>query len=252
MEEKEKIPPDNGKSEDTKVKKASESKELESSESDKLSIGKNEKSNLIEEDGEKLATLISSLSLNSTQKKEVKELFATELESAISSIKEEIKKESQDTKKDFLTFFGLFASFVTFLSIEVQLFKNNSNTYELIGVSSISLAFVMFFALILNDISKGVREFSDLKKPAYIINTLFLFAGVACLFMGSSHEKNISTEMQKNIKYDSLQIITIKGEQLNSDNKVKSLDSSLKQTNIRLDSLKINFPKMESNEPTKK
>ena len=106
-----------------------------------------------------------SKSKEGQQQQEVKEFFKEDFEKSISDLRGELKIESQDTKKEFLTFFGLFASFMTFLSIEVQVLKTNDNLNEILGISILILSFLMFFAIILNDISKDVKDFSVFIKP---------------------------------------------------------------------------------------
>jgi len=154
---------------------------------------------LIDENSDYISKeLFNKFSFNESHKEQIKELLDKELKTAINEIKSDLVKETQEIKKDFLTIFGLFASFVTFLSIEVQIFKNKDNFLELLGISSISLAFVMFFALVINDISKDKSQWSDFWKPTYILNLTFLIGGILALYFGSnSVATQINTSNQK-------------------------------------------------------
>lgn len=151
-------------------------------------ISTSEKSSL-SSDADFIKSIISKTLLNEQQKNQVKELLSTELNSAISSVKTNIIHESQETKKDFLTMFGIFVSFLTFISIEVQLFKSNNNLAELLGLSSLFLSFLMFFALVLTQMSKTDFALKDLVKPIYLVTYLFLISGICLLVTGNSITK---------------------------------------------------------------
>ena len=74
----------------------------------------------------------SFLRLDEQSKVQVRELLQEDLKGAV-----------QDVKKDFFVIFGLFASFVIFISVNIQIFKSNDNIFELIGLSSIFLSFIV-------------------------------------------------------------------------------------------------------------
>lgn len=121
-------------------------------------------------------------------------------------LQKDLKVESQEVKKDFLVIFGLFASFVTFISINVQVFKNNNNALELIGICSLSLSFIVFFALIINGIVKHELEWKDLKKPVYIINLLFLIIGIIFISCSEVENDGVIAKFEQNLKKDSIKI----------------------------------------------
>lgn len=168
-----------------------------------------------------LNNVLSKVQLNTEQKKEVKTLFMSELDNAIASVKDTVAHESQETKKDFLTMFGIFVSFLTFISIEVQLFKTNNNVSELVGLSSLFLAFMMLFALVLTQLSKAEFTFKDLCKPIYIVTYSFLITGIILLINGNS----ISKEHDKLSK------------------KIEKQEKSYKELLMKLNHLEINKPK---------
>lgn len=189
-----------------KVKKTeTDEKKIFSENSEDVAMNEKPKDKL-DSNSEILTSLLSKMSLNEQQKDEVKTLLNDELETSVNSIKSDVVKEGQEIKRDFLTIFGLFASFVTFLSIEVQVFKNRDNIFELLGITSISLSFVMFFALVINDISKDKSEWKDFKKPTYIINIGFAVLGVLALFIGGLLSKNEIENLQEQNKKDKMKI----------------------------------------------
>ena len=189
-----------------KVKKTeTDEKKIFSENSEDVAMNEKPKDKL-DSNSEILTSLLSKMSLNEQQKDEVKTLLNDELETSVNSIKSDVVKEGQEIKRDFLTIFGLFASFVTFLSIEVQVFKNRDNIFELLGITSISLSFVMFFALVINDISKDKSEWKDFKKPTYIINIGFAVLGVLALYIGGLLSKNEIENLQEQNKKDKMKI----------------------------------------------
>ncbi|MDN4165865.1 hypothetical protein QWY31_10140 [Cytophagales bacterium LB-30] len=160
-------------------------------------------------------------------------------------LQKELKVEVQEIKKDFLIIFGLFASFVTFISINVQVFKNNDNTLELIGICSISLSFIIFFALIINGIVKQQLEWSDLKRPSYIINLTFLIIGVVFIACSEKRKNGVINELQQSAMTDSIKIDELKTRviklQEEINRKQQLIDKNEKMI-IRLDSI-ISKPK---------
>lgn len=175
----------------------------------------------LDKNSEYLTAMFSKFSLSQEQNEQIKEILKEELKSSVSEIKLDLNKESQEIKKDFLTIFGLFASFVTFLSIEVQVFKNKDNVLELIGITSVSLAFVMFFALVINDISKDKSSWDDFKKPTYLINMAFAIVGMLFLYIGATCSINKVDKTILQVKKDSIKIMRLEKElkQLKKANK---------------------------------
>ncbi|WP_028524547.1 hypothetical protein [Runella limosa] len=169
--------------------------------------------------------LTTEVILTEKVKSEIKGLFKEDFDNSVQAQKDEIKKEGQEIKKDFLTIFGLFASFVTFLSIEVQVFKNKENILELIGICSISLSFVMFFALIINDIAKDKSQWSDFKKPTYIFNLLFLIVGITFLYLGGKSSITRIDKIEKQNKSDSTEMFFLNQKVQKMNDKIYILDS---------------------------
>jgi hypothetical protein len=86
----------------------------------------------------------------------------------------ELRDEVRESKKDFLVMFGIFASFVTFLSVEIQIFKTLTSFWLLIGLSSFLLAGILIFALTLGNIAKNRNEWKDFYSPTFIILYILL------------------------------------------------------------------------------
>ena len=75
-----------------------------------------------------------------------------------SHVKEEIQKEIKFDKASLFTVFGIFASIVTFVSVEIQILKILCDVWDIIGFSIIILASLLTFILILDYIGRGWRN----------------------------------------------------------------------------------------------
>jgi hypothetical protein len=192
-------------------------------------IGIEPHSTQIDEDSSSETKKISVKQLNKKAEEEVKAILQVELATSVKSLKDDLKNEGQEIKKDFLTIFGLFASFVTFLSLEVQVFKNKDNVLELVGITCISLSFVMFFALVINDIAKDKSEWKDFRKPTYIMNSVFAIIGMIFLYIGGTSSINRLDVIEKQSKKDSTEINVLKSTVKQLFTKVEVLDSIIKK-----------------------
>lgn len=130
-------------------------------------------------------------------------MLRRELHEATRNLKNNIKKEGEDLKKDFIIIFGLFASFVSFLSIEVQIFKTEINIFQLIGISSLTISFIMFFAIVISDISKGKTTIKDIFKPLQFLTFIFIAVGIYFLNAGKT-EMQILNKAKEKATRDSL------------------------------------------------
>ena len=217
------------KVEEASEKKTEEKMDTSASEADTLGITKSKKDG-IEEDKAQVSTI---LKLDDKSKSEIRELLQDDLKNAV-----------QDVKKDFLVIFGLFASFVIFISVNIQVFKNNDNTFELIGISSISLSFIVFFALIINGIAKGKTEWRDFKNPAYTIDFIFLTMGIIFLSMGNSQNTQTIKQLKEKTLTDSIQINSLQVDIKNLNDKVIRTDSTFVKLQTQVNKIQeIQIPK---------
>jgi hypothetical protein len=95
----------------------------------------------------------------------------------------QLKQDVQDVKKDFITVFGIFASFVTFLSVEIQVFKTVTNFWLLLGLSAFLLASVLLFAFMILNMAKEKLDWSVLKTPVPVLILLFLIISFFFFFI---------------------------------------------------------------------
>lgn len=100
------------------------------------------------------------------------------------TVKEEIKKEIAVDKASLFTVFGIFASIVTFVSVEIQVLKTICDIWNIAGFSLIILASLLMFILLLDYIGRGWRKDPEIKFPLGI--SLFAMIFLATGFLSAS------------------------------------------------------------------
>ncbi len=122
-----------------------------------------------------------------------------ELEQRMDSATIEIEKLKQDLTNERLnniTIFGIFASLVTFLSVEIQVFKNIDNFWLLIGLSSFLVSSLLLFVFSIHSIARNKLGWKDfLSTPIFWLFILFLFFSFIT-FVLNSKGINIDFHMQ--------------------------------------------------------
>lgn len=101
-------------------------------------------------------------------------------------VKKAIKSEISIDKGSFTTVFGVFASIVVFLSVEVQFFKTITYFMNIVGFSLIILSTLLTFVFLLDYICRGYRnsfknELKEFPWLIFIIIALVFIGG--CLFL---------------------------------------------------------------------
>ena len=91
-------------------------------------------------------------------------------------VKREIQREIKLDKATLFTVFGIFASIVTFISIDIQILKTFCAVWNVIGFSIIMLASLLSFILILDYIGRGWSN--DLQFPWLLMGFIILLFGV--------------------------------------------------------------------------
>jgi hypothetical protein len=99
---------------------------------------------------------------------------------------EEIKSDLTKERQNNITVFGIFASLVTFFSIEIQIFKNIENFWLLIGLTSFLVSAMLMFTMSLGYIARGETKWGNFfKSPIFLLFIIFLiFSFLIFLFNG--------------------------------------------------------------------
>lgn len=88
---------------------------------------------------------------------------------------EKLRQDLSNERLNNITIFGIFASLVTFFSIEIQVFKNIENFWLLIGLTSFLVSSMLLFVFSLQSIIRDRMNWKDFfKTPIFWIFLLFL------------------------------------------------------------------------------
>lgn len=109
--------------------------------------------------------------------------------------RDELHEESRGIREDFIVIFGLFASFLIFLGIEVQVLQKAPRFSMLVGLSCFMLGAVLAFALAMHGIVKGKDRINDyIANPlAYFVIACFIGAAI-CFAWGVFHKSDTSNK----------------------------------------------------------
>ena len=101
----------------------------------------------------------TTISSDSVARKDTKPLEAEEIDKLVQKYTEGALDEiSHKLREDFLTIFGLFAAFLAFIVIEVQVFIQVHRFSLLMGFSLFFLAALILFVLALHNVVKGKND----------------------------------------------------------------------------------------------
>ena len=100
----------------------------------------------------------------------------------ISSLKADFEK----SKFDLITLIGIFVGLITYLGLEIQVFKSISNPLLIIGVSIFFIASILLFILSINLIIKKMESLTwkDFDNPLYIILIILLLISIFFIIIG--------------------------------------------------------------------
>lgn len=107
----------------------------------------------------------------------------------------------EKNKFDLIMVLGIFVALVTYLGLEIQVFKAIESPLLIIGVSVFFIASILLFILTLNVVLKkqGPVAWSDFKTPLYMILIILFLASIIFITMYTvinyfSH-KNLSNKV---------------------------------------------------------
>ena len=74
---------------------------------------------------------------------------------------ERLRQDLINERLNNITIFGIFASLVTFLSVEIQVFKNIDNFWLLIGLSAFLVSSLLLFVFSVYSIARSKLDWKD-------------------------------------------------------------------------------------------
>lgn len=111
-----------------------------------------------------------------------------------------LKVDFEKSKYDLVTLLGVFVGLITYLGLEIQVFKTISNPLMIIGVSVFFIASILLFILSINTVIKKVEAISwnDFKNPLFVIliilfvvSIIFIIYGYKDFIIGQGADKTL-------------------------------------------------------------
>lgn len=90
---------------------------------------------------------------------------------------DELNNKIDDYKKELITILGIFASFITFVSVEFKLFEKVIKMGDFISLSILLVALMMFFVITLQSVIKEDNSFY--KKPLFYLAVSLMLISTA-------------------------------------------------------------------------
>lgn len=112
-----------------------------------------------------------------------------ELKEEVSKLKDDLteaKREFEKSRFDLITILGLFVGLITFLGLEVQIFKIINNQLIIIGVTIFFIASILLFILCMNTVVNKLHTITwkDFNNPIYIILIILLLVSIIFILLG--------------------------------------------------------------------
>jgi hypothetical protein len=136
-------------------------------------------------------TTTTTITSEGVADKEAKILTADDVNGLVEKLVEaKLDSASHKLREDFLTIFGLFAAFLAFIVIEVQVFVQVHRFALLMGFSSFFLASLILFVLSLHNIAKGRNGWGDFLRPIFWLIAGLMFFAFEC-FWYATHSNQL-------------------------------------------------------------
>ena len=97
------------------------------------------------------------------------------LQQSVDSVKNELRRDLGEAKKEYIAIFGIFAAIITFIGIEVQAFNKLTSFGRLIGFSALLVSMLTFLIFCIERITSN-------KPPSIYRDPIFWVAILAFLF----------------------------------------------------------------------
>lgn len=110
-----------------------------------------------------------------------------------------LRKELNDSKKDYIVFLGIFATIIAYLTIQIRVLESVNNFHLLIGLSSFILFGLLLFNLCLNYLVKQNSTWWDFINPVFIMTILLGLFSVYCFYSYSKDKVEKSSYTQEKI-----------------------------------------------------
>lgn len=98
----------------------------------------------------------------------------------------EAKNNFEKSRFDLITLLGVFVGLITYLGIEIQVFKTIDNPLLIIGISIFFIASILLFVLTINVILKKLEAIAwkDFFNPLYLILIILFIVSISLIWSG--------------------------------------------------------------------
>ncbi len=172
-----------------------ESNNTQNTDETSVNNGKDDYNYEATEENQLFGTLSLSIDSMNNEIEEIKKKYEKSLSDAekevdkvnksLIKLQKKIKTLSNE-KSSYLLFFGLFASILSFFSIELQIFKTVHSFWKLTGLSMIFLSLMLLFNVVIYHLSHlPPSEDKNKVETLYMVLGICFLAGIFFSFLGS-------------------------------------------------------------------
>ncbi|MEI7776987.1 MAG: hypothetical protein WCI52_00015 [bacterium] len=87
----------------------------------------------------------------------------------------QLKNDIDNSKKDLIIMLGIFASFITFTSVDFQLLRNIPSVGDYISLTFLLLSSMLIFVFALKNFITEELDWSFFKKPLFLVIIILVF-----------------------------------------------------------------------------
>lgn len=121
------------------------------------------------------------------------------------AISDAIIKVKDSLTANFITILGIFASFITFLGIEIQILKNVCDFWRLVGFSILMLTIVIVFVFAIYIFVSQIDK-QGWQKIACMLALVFILLGATFYSLSKASDEYVCKITQLNSKFEELEV----------------------------------------------
>jgi hypothetical protein len=106
-----------------------------------------------------------------------------------------LKNELEKSKFDVITLIGIFVGLITYLGLEIQVFKAINDPLLIIGISVFFISSILLFILSINEVVKQTKppQWVNFKNPLYTILITLFAISIFSIVIGYKNYRYVNT-----------------------------------------------------------
>lgn len=122
----------------------------------------------------------------------------------------ELREASKGIREDFIVIFGLFASLLIFIGVEIQVFQKAPRFSMMVGFSVFLLGAMLAFLWGIYNIVKDRRDFVQdyIKNPIFYFIVACFVGAVACFWWAAFHDSRQPSQKTIQAQNDKIEALT--------------------------------------------